>query len=73
MEHVELLRMLAEMRHARNCGRAGPDNAHTFVRERVQAAGVVVIPAARVEGMAFELVDPRGWPGAWAGSEDYST
>src|SRR5437762_4549936 len=52
------------MRYALNRSGPGPDNAHAFVLEFVQAAGgiapsVVIVPATGVEGMPLELLDPR--------------
>src|SRR5579863_4756105 len=64
LEHVELLGVLAQMRDALDRGRARPDDSHAFVSELMQAAGgiaagIVIIPAAGVERMPLELLDPR--------------
>src|SRR5438552_16176655 len=64
LEHVELLRVLAQMRHALNRGGPGPDDAYAFVVQFVQApggiaSGVVVVPTTRVEGMSLERLDSR--------------
>src|SRR6266436_1372270 len=63
LEHVELHRVLAEMRDALDRGRAGPDDADALVPQLVQAAGgiaagIVIVPAARVEGVSLEFLDP---------------
>ena len=56
------LRVLAEVRHALDGGRAGADDRDALVGEPVQiavgiAAGVAVVPAAGVEGVPLEAVD----------------
>src|SRR5438094_9609560 len=64
LEHVELLRVLAQMRHALNRGGPSPDDAYAFVVQFAQvpggiASGVVVVPTTRVEGMSLERLDSR--------------
>ena len=50
------------MRNALHGGSAGADNADALVAEPVQppfaaATGVIVVPAAGMEGVALEMVD----------------
>src|SRR5580698_9964811 len=52
------------MRHALDGCRPGADDADPLVLEpgqpaAVVAAGIAVVPAAGVEGVALEVVDPR--------------
>src|SRR5262249_22589314 len=63
LEDVEMLGRPAEMRDALDAGRAGADDADPLVLETGQipvriAAGVIIVPAAGVEAVAFEAVDP---------------
>src|ERR1700722_14715541 len=55
---------LRQVRHHLNCGRSGPDDAYPLVRESGHAAPLVaprvlVVPAAGVEGVPAEVLDPR--------------
>ena len=62
LEHVQLLRVFADERHALNGRCTGADDRNALVGELRQpavvvAAGVVVIPARRVERVPFEIGD----------------
>src|SRR5271154_1262649 len=62
LEHVQMLRVPAQVRHALHGSRAGADNGDALVGELVQisvgiAARVAVVPAAGVESMAFVALD----------------
>src|SRR5580704_14090169 len=62
LEHVQMLRVLSEMRHALNRRRAGANNGDALVAELVEisvgiAARVAVVPAAGVEGVALVALD----------------
>ena len=62
LEDVQLLGAGAEVRHALHRGGARADDADALVGEPVEAAvgvaaGVVVVPAARVERVALERLD----------------
>ena len=64
LEDVELLRRRAQMRHALHRRRAGADDADALVGEAGEvplrvAAGIGIVPAAGVEGMALEALDAR--------------
>ena len=64
LENVELLGMLAEMRHALDRRGAGADYGNALIGQLVQVAvgitpGIGIIPAAGVETVAFVAVDPR--------------
>src|SRR5262245_27405957 len=55
--------MLAQMRHALNRRGPGPNDTHAPVLELIHAAGriaagVVIVPPTRMEGMPLELFDP---------------
>src|SRR5262249_53386321 len=62
LEDIELLRPLAEMGHALDRRGAGADDADDLVSELRQipaavAAGVAIVPTARMKRVALELVD----------------
>src|SRR5277367_2313929 len=64
LEYISVLGVLADVRDALDCGRAGADDRDAFVPELVQitggvAAGIFVIPPGRVKAMAFEAVNAR--------------
>ena len=65
LQHVELLGVLAEVRHRLDRGRAGAEDRDALVGELVEhrvvplAAGVLVVPARGVELVALEVVDAR--------------
>src|SRR5271154_4435031 len=62
LEHVQMLRVPAQVRHALHGSRAGADNGDALVGELVQisvgiAARVAVVPAAGVESVALVTLD----------------
>ena len=62
LEDVELARALGQVGHALHGGGAGADDADPLVADPVQAAqhgaaGVLIVPAAGVEGVALEGLD----------------
>ena len=64
LEYIQLLGGFAEIGHALHRGGAGADDADPLVAQAGEvavgiAAGVVVVPAAGVEGMALEIADAR--------------
>ena len=74
LEHEQLAGVAGEVRDALHRGRAGADDADALVGELRHrralgvAAGVVVVPPARVEGVAGERLDARGCRAASAGA-----
>ena len=63
LEHVQLLGRRAEVRDALDGGGPGADDPDALVGQLLQvpgrvAAGVLVVPPGRVEGLAGETVDP---------------
>ncbi len=59
-----MLGVLSEKRNALDARRAGTEDGDALVRKLGEPAGrvptgVVVVPPARVEGVALELIDPR--------------
>ena len=63
LEHVEMLGISAEVRNQLHARGAGSDERDALVRQLVQpavgvAAGVVVVPARRVEDVPLEVLDP---------------
>ena len=64
LEDVELFGVLGQLRHGLHGSGPSPDDADFLAAQLVHwfgggAAGVAVIPSARVEGVAFEGVDTR--------------
>jgi hypothetical protein len=65
LEDIQVLRVLAEERHALDRGGAGADDRDPLVAEPVEhrvepvAAGIVIIPAHCVEAVALEVPDAR--------------
>ena len=76
LEHVELAAGAREVGHALDGGRARADDRDSLVGEPVERcagrvpAGVVVVPAARVERVARETTRAPGSPAAWARAAD---
>ena len=64
LEHVDVLRRLGQRREALDAGRPGAHEADDLVRQAGEglvraAAGVLVVPARRVEGAAGEVLHAR--------------
>jgi hypothetical protein len=64
LEHVQVLRRRTDVRHALDRGRARADHGHALAAQAGEiplgvAAGVGVVPAARVEGVPAVRLDPQ--------------